>query len=252
MDLNIAGKRALVCGGSAGLGYSICEGLAAEGVNLLIFSRDPERLAQAREKLQQEYGIRVDTFAGDITREEDVDALARSATDTGGIQILVLNTPRPPHPMHDFLDETDSARWEQAHLLQLHSALLVLRKLTPLIIASGWGRVIAITSASVKQPMASHALSTIPRAGVHAALKHLSMEIAHTGVTVNAVAPATVETTAFRTNPKFDARVQSVPMKRAGKPEELAATVAFLASDLAGFITGATIQFDGGQTLSLL
>lgn len=252
MDLNIAGKRAVVIGGSLGLGYAVCERLAAEGVNLVIFARDPARLAEAREQLQQAHGIRVETVAGDITRQEDIDRLAAVAADGGGIQILVLNTPRPPSPMRDFLEENDNARWEQAYQLQLHGALLVLRKLTPLLIGSGWGRLVAITSASVKQPLPRHALSTIYRAGVHAALKHLAMELVDKGVTVNAVAPAVVLTPTYATIHNLEARVQSVPMKRAGKQEELAATVAFLASDHAGFITGETIQLDGGHTLSLL
>jgi 3-oxoacyl-[acyl-carrier protein] reductase len=134
----------------------------------------------------------------------------------------------------------------------LHGALLVLRKLTPLVTLSGWGRVVAITSASVKQPMPRHAISTIYRAGVHAALKHLAMEVAAKGVTVNAVAPATVLTPTFSSFHNLESRIQAVPLKRAGTPAELAATVAFLASDLAGFITGQTIQLDGGQTLALL
>jgi 3-oxoacyl-[acyl-carrier protein] reductase len=251
MDLGIAGKRAVVIGGSQGLGYAVCERLAAEGVDLLLFARDAAKLEQACAQLQQAHGVRVDACAGDITRAEDVDRLARQAADTGGAQILVLNTPRPPSPMRDFLQENDDARWEQGYQQQLHGALLVLRKLTPLVTASGWGRVVAITSASVKQPMPRHAISTIYRAGVQAALKHLAMEVAAQGVTVNAVAPATVITPTFSTYHNLEQRIQAVPLKRVGKPEELAATVAFLASEHAGFITGETIQLDGGQTLAL-
>lgn len=251
MDLNIAGKCAVVIGGSAGLGLAVCERLAAEGVNLVVFARDPAKLAETRETLHATYGVRVDVVAGDITKEEDVDRLAQVSGEAGA-QILVLNTPRPPSPMRDFLEENDNARWDQAHQQQLHGALLVLRKITPLLVNSGWGRVVAITSASVKQPMPRHALSTIYRAGVHAALKHLALELAAKGVTVNAVAPATVITPTFSTFHNLEARIQQVPMKRVGKPEELSATVAFLASDLAGFITGETIQLDGGQTSSLL
>jgi 3-oxoacyl-[acyl-carrier protein] reductase len=230
----------------------VCERLAAEGVHLVIFARDPGRLAEARQQLQRAYDVRVDTVAGDITSEEDIDRLARVAADGGGTQILVLNTPRPPSPMRDFLEENDNTRWDQAHQWQLQGALFVLRKVTPVLIGSGWGRIVAITSASVKQPMPKHALSTVYRAGVQAALKHLAMELAPKGVTVNSVAPATVVTPTYATVHNLEARVQQVPMKRGGKQEELAATVAFLASDHAGFITGETIQLDGGQTLSLV
>lgn len=251
MDLGISGKRAVVIGGSQGLGYAVCERLAAEGVNLLLFARNPETLAQASAQLRSAHGVRVETCAGDIARVEDVERLARQAAETGGAQILVLNTPRPPSPMRDFLLENDLERWEQGYQQQLHGALLVLRMLTPLIAASGWGRVVAITSASVKQPLPRHAISTIYRAGVQAALKHLAMEVAARGVTVNAVAPATVMTPTFATFHNAEQRIQAVPVKRAGTPQELAATVAFLASEHAGFITGESIQLDGGQTLAL-
>lgn len=252
MDLGIAGKRALVIGGSQGLGLAVCERLAAEGVALLVFARDPDRLASCRQQLREAHGVAVDTCAGDITKEADIDRLAAQVEILGGVQILVLNTPRPPSPMRDFLDEQDPVRWQQGYQQQLHGALLVLRKIAPLIVKTGWGRVIAITSASIKQPMPRHAISGIFRAGVQTALKHLSMEVADKGVTVNSVAPATVMTPTFGTFHNLEQRIQAVPMKRVGKPEELAATVAFLASEHAGFITGENIQLDGGQTRALV
>jgi 3-oxoacyl-[acyl-carrier protein] reductase len=252
MDLNIAGKRAVVIGGSSGLGYAVCERLAAEGVHLVLFARGRARLTEAREQLRRAHDVRVDIVDGDITREKDVDRLAHEVKEGGGMQILVLNTPRPPSGMGDFLDENDDERWQQAYERQLHGALLVLRKLAPLLLGTGWGRLVAITSASIKQPMPHHALSTIFRAGVQAALKHLSMELAPHGVTVNSVAPATILTPNSATFHNLEQRVQAVPLKRPGKPEELAATVAFLASDHAGFITGESIQVDGGQTRALL
>ena len=251
MDFGIAGKRAIVIGGSQGLGYSVCEALAAEGVNLLIFARNPERLADSQAVLSSDFPVRVETFAGDITNASDVDALAAHAAATGGAEILIVNTPRPPSPMRDFLDENEQDRWDMAYQNQLHGALLVLRKLTPLLLHTGWGRIVAITSASIKQPMPRHAVSTIFRAGVQAALKHIAMEVAERGVTVNAVAPATIVTPTFAQFHNLERRIQAVPLKRVGKPEELAATVAFLASQQAGFITGEVIQLDGGQTLAL-
>jgi 3-oxoacyl-[acyl-carrier protein] reductase len=251
MDLGISGKRALVIGGSLGLGLAVCERLAAEGVNLLVFARDPERLGACGRQLRDSHGVEVDTCAGDVTSAEDTDRLAARAAQLG-VQILVLNTPRPPSPMRDFLEENEQARWDQAYQQQLHGALLVLRKVTPAIAKTGWGRIVAITSASIKQPLPRHAVSTIFRAGVQAALKHLSMEVAAHGVTVNSVAPATVMTPTFGTFHNVEQRIRAVPLKRAGKPEELAATVAFLASEHAGFITGENIQLDGGQTRALV
>ena len=251
MDLGIAGKRAVVVGGSSGLGLAISQRLAQEGVNLLIFARNPDRLGQTREQLARQYGVSIETFAGNIGSQEDTDRLRDECSRLGGAEILVLNTPRPPSPMRDFLEETDQGRWDTAYQDQLHGALLILRKLAPLTTTTGWGRIVAITSASVKQPLPRHAVSTIFRAGVQAALKHLAMELAAKGVTVNSVAPATVLTPTFSTFHNLEQRVAAVPMKRAGKPEELAATVAFLASVHAGFISGETIQVDGGATLAL-
>lgn len=230
---------------------AVCERLAAEGVHLLLFSRDSGRLAAAQERLRAKVSVAVDSCVGDIADEADVDRLAAQAA-AASVQILVLNTPRPPSPMRDFLDETEQARWDQGYQQQLHGALLVLRKVVPAIVATGWGRVVAITSASVKQPLPRHAVSSIFRAGVQAALKHLAMEVAAHGVTVNSVAPATVITPTFGNFHDLEQRVAAVPVRRGGRPEELAAAVAFFASEHAGYITGENIQFDGGQTRALI
>jgi 3-oxoacyl-[acyl-carrier protein] reductase len=251
MDLGIKGKRALVVCGSTGLGLACCEALAAEGVDIAILARDPDKLGAAVDRLGGLNMARVEGFSGDITRREDVLRLRDWVMQTGGMDILVLNTPRPPSPMRAFMDETDDERWERAYADQLQSALLVLRRLTPLLTEKGWGRLIGITSASVKQPMPRHALSSIFRAGVQAALKHLSDELAPHGVTVNVVAPATVLTPTFAQFHDLEARVANTPLKRAGTMSELGSTVAFLASQHAGYITGATIQFDGGMTRAL-
>jgi 3-oxoacyl-[acyl-carrier protein] reductase len=251
MDLGIERKRAVVIGGSSGLGFGVCERLAAEGADIVIFARSLPGLQKAREQLLLIPGAKVDIIAGDISKAEDVERLKREIVAGGGMDILVLNTPPPPRPMYDLLAENDEERWENAYQWQLKGALLVLRKLAPLLIGRGWGRIVAITSASIKEPLPNHALSTVFRAGVQAALKHLSMELAQHAVTVNSVAPAVVVTSTYNNFHDIEARVSRVPLKRAGKVEELAATVAFLASDLAGFITGENIQVDGGHTRAL-
>src|SRR5918993_1697009 len=207
MDLGIEGKRALVIGGTSGLGLASAEALASERVRIAIFARDSERLTEVTARLAANYGIEARGFAGDITRHDDVKALRDWTKRTGGLDILVLNTPRPPSPMRDFLDENDDDRWEAAYANQLQSALFVLRNLTPLLLNKGWGRVVALTSASVKQPMPRHAVSSVFRAGVHAALKHLVDELGPHGVTVNAVAPATVLTPTFANYHNLEARV---------------------------------------------
>jgi 3-oxoacyl-[acyl-carrier protein] reductase len=251
VDLGIAGKRAVVIGGSDGLGLACSEALAAEGVKLALFARTEARLNAVAGDLASRHGVDVLGIAGDVTRQEDVRALRDRLAEAGGADILVLNTPRPPSPMRDFLAETEDDRWERAYRDQLEAALFVLRHVTPLLLGKGWGRIVGITSASVKQPMPRHALSSIFRAGIQAALKHLVDEVAPHGVTVNAVAPATVMTPTFAQFHDLEARVAAVPLKRPGRAEELGGTVAFLASQQAGFLTGQLLQLDGGMTRSL-
>ncbi|WP_226553892.1 SDR family oxidoreductase [Celeribacter naphthalenivorans] len=253
MDLGISGKRAVVIGASQGLGFAAAKSLAQEGVELVLFARSAEKLTAARESLLEIPGAKVEFVTGDISKAEDVEKLKSYVEETGGMQILVLNTPPPPRPMVDFIQETDDQRWEDAYQLQLKGALLVLRKLAPLLIDHGWGRIVAITSASIKEPLPNHALSTVFRAGVQAALKHLAMELAQYNVTVNSVAPAVVVSETYRNFHKgVDERISRIPLKRPGTLEELGATVAFFASDLAGFITGENLQVDGGYTKALI
>ena len=253
MDLGLTGKRALVTCGSSGLGLACARALAAEGAELVLFARNPERLRAAQKHLMSTTGGQtVEVVAGDMSERASVVELRDRIIASGGLDILVLNTPRPPSPMRDLLEEVEDERWERAYRDQLEGSLFVLREIAPLLTTTGWGRIVAITSASIKAPMPRHALSTIFRAGVQAAVKHLSHELGPAGITVNSVAPATVVTPTFATFHDLDERVRKTALKRAGTPEEIAAAVTFLASDLAGFITGQTIQLDGGQTTALV
>lgn len=252
MDLGLRFRRALIIGGTSGLGLAAAEALASEGADLVLFARGTTALESTAESLKQRFGIKIITVAGDITDPQSPQALAHAVEKAGGLDILVLNTPRPPSPMRSFLDETDDARWNTAYENQLRSSLAVLRALAPLIRdTAAQGRIIGITSASVKQPMARHAISTVFRAGVQAALKHLANELAPLGVTVNSVAPAGVSTPTFSEFHDAAARAAAMPLKRLGTLEEFGALVAFLASRQSGYITGQCIQFDGGLTGSL-
>lgn len=248
MDFGIRGKRALVIGGTSGLGLASAEALAAEGVSIAVFARSADKIAEATERIAATFGVPAAGFAGDVTRQDEVKALRDWAVETGGIDILVLNTPRPPSPMRAFLDETEDERWEAAERDQLQSALFVLRHLTPLLLNKGWGRLIGITSAGIKHVMPRHAVSTIFRAGVQMALKQLAGEIAEHGVTVNMVGPATIITPTFGNFHNLERRIAETPLKRAGSAEELGGTVAFLASQQAGYLTGQVLQLDGGIT----
>jgi 3-oxoacyl-[acyl-carrier protein] reductase len=252
MNLGIAGKAALVTASSSGLGSAIAHALAAEGVRLVLFARRAQVLETLAAEIREKHGVAVIPVAGDMRSAADVGRAAETLKqEFGGVDILVLNTGRPPVPMRDVLEETDDERWEEAYRVQLWGAILVARKIVPMIVERGWGRVIAITSASVKQPMSHHGLSTVFRAGVTGYMKHLANEIAAKGVTVNTVCPASIATAGLVSSYDVAERIKRIPAGRLGRPEEVAATVAFLASDAAGFINGASLHVDGGMVGSL-
>lgn len=251
MDLGLRSRRALVIGATSGLGLAASQALAAEGVDLILVARNQANLEKTAFELEQAHGVKISVVPADVTNRQDILNLA-SKVRPNPLDILVLNTPRPPSPMRDFLDETENERWGNGYRNQLESALHILREVSPIIRdSSDQGRIIGITSASVKQPLARHAISTIFRAGVQAALKHLANEIGESGVTVNSIAPAGISTPTFSLFHDEIARAAAMPLKRLGTLEEFGGTVAFLASRQAGFITGQCIQFDGGLTGSL-
>lgn len=252
MDLGIAGKTAVVTGASSGLGEAIASQLAAEGVNLVLFARREQVMQDLAARLAAQHGVKVSVVAGDMTKKDDVKRLAAAAEEAGGPDILVLNTGRPPVPMREVLDETDDERWEEGYRVQLWAAVMVIREIVPKMVARKWGRVIAVTSGSVKQPIVKHALSTVFRAGLTGALKHLANEVAASGVTVNAVMPLSIATRSLRGSFEHEDRAKRVPMGRLGEPEEFAAVVTFLASQNAGFVTGASVPVDGGTVGSLV
>lgn len=258
MDLGIAGKVALVTASSAGMGKNIAHSLAAEGVDVVLFARSADKLDAAAHEIAQRHGTRVLAVPGDMRSSDDVERLAQTLMrEFGGLDILILNTGRAPNPIRATLDETDDARWHEAYQTQLWGAILVAKRMVPLMLGRGWGRIIAITSASVKQPMAHHSLSTVFRAGVTAYMKHLANEIGASGVTVNCVSPALIDTAhrgpppAGRSEAETAARKKLTPLGRMGTQEEVTGVVTFLASRQAGFITGSSIQVEGGMIGSL-
>lgn len=253
MDLGLAGRTAIVTASSGGLGRACAERLAAEGARVVMFARSAAKLEAAAAELRTAHGAEVHAVAGDMTIAADVERLVAATLERfGAPDILVLNTARPPVPMRELLDETDDARWHAAYEGQLRAAIGLVQRVAPLMAARGWGRIVAITSATVRQPMPKHGLSTVFRAGLTGYLRQLANELAARGVTVNTVCPASIGTEALRGSYPVEARIALVPMRRLGRPEELAATVAFFASELAGFTTGAALAVDGGMVGSLI
>lgn len=252
MDLGIKGKTAMVTACSSGLGQSIARRLAMEGCKLALLSRSSEKLDSLARELRLQHGVEAIAIPGDMTREHDIENYARLTQEKlGGPDILILNTGRPPLQMKTVLGETDAQRWEQAYQTQLFAATIVTRVIVPKMIGRGWGRIVGVTSASVARPMTHHALSTVYRAGVTALLKHLASEIAQHQITVNTVQPSSIGTDALVSSYDMSERIKRIPLRRLGTPEEFAATVAYLASEHAGFITGTSLLIDGGMAGSL-
>ena len=258
MNLGISGKTALVTASSAGMGRNIAHSLAAEGVGVVLFARTAEKLEAVAREIEQKHGVRTLAVAGDMLVEADVERLADTIRrELGGPDIVVLNTGRAPNPLRATLEETDAARWHEAYHNQLWGAIQVASKVVPLMTGRGWGRIIAVTSASVKEPMPHHSLSTVFRAGVTAYMKHLANELGAQGITVNCVAPALIDTShrtggAAYSEAQSEARKKLTPLGRMGSQDEVCGTVAFLASMQAGFITGSTINVEGGMLRALM
>jgi 3-oxoacyl-[acyl-carrier protein] reductase len=258
MDLGIRGKVALVTASSAGMGCNIANALAAEGVDVVLFARTAEKLDAVAAQIRQKYGVRALTVPGDMLVPADVERLAMAISqEFGGLDILILNTGRAPNPLRATLDETEELRWHEAYHNQLWATIQVAKVVMPLILDRGWGRIIAITSASVKQPMPHHSLSTVFRAGVTAYMKHLANEVGAKGITANCVAPALIDTShrsggAAYSPAQTEARKKLTPLGRMGKQEEVCGVVTFLASMQAGFVTGSSINVEGGMIGAML
>lgn len=256
MDLGIKGKVALVTASSGGMGRNIAHSLAAEGADVVLFARTEDKLREVCTEIEARHAVHATTVAGSLLDAADIARLAGVLAAKQGPDIVVLVTGRPPNPLRDALDEVEMQRWDEAYQVQLRSVIQLVNGVVPQMVAKGWGRLIAITSASAKQPMPKHALSTVFRAGVTAYLKTLANELGASGVTVNCVAPALIDTSHRSGAAAYSAeqtarRKAMTPLGRMGTQDELCGVVAFLASAQAGFVTGSTIAVEGGMVASL-
>lgn len=245
MDLGIAGRRAAVAASSAGLGLATARALAAEGVRVAMCGRDTGRLSDAVAGITETGG---DAFgiSADVSSIEGAAGFVAAANEAlGGIDILVPNGGGPP--IGTFAS-TDLDAYAPALELTLLSAVAMCRAVVPDMRQRGWGRVIAITSVAVRQPIAEIILSNTARAGLTGFLKTLALEVAPDGVTVNSVQPGSHATDRLRANHGGDlsGAAAMVPVGVLGQAEDFGAVVAFLCSDPAKFITGAALPVDGG------
>lgn len=264
MDLGLKGKVALVTAASKGLGYACAAALAAEGAFVTINARSKETVELAAQKIERETGGRVLAVAADVAREEEIEALvAATVQKFGPIDILVNNAGGPPAGRFEALND---AQWQSAFEVNLLSAVRLIRCVLPYMRQRGGGRIINIVSTSVKEPIAGLLLSNAIRPGVIGLAKTLSVELAPENITINNVCPGRFLTDRIRQGHMVREKIaqgmsesealsslaRDIPMGRIGNPEELGALVAFLASAQAGYITGTTLQIDGGLTRSLL
>jgi len=248
MDLGISGKRAVVAGASSGLGLACARALAAEGVQVAIGSRSAEKLAAAADSIDGD----VVALVGDVSTPEGATAWAEAAaTALGGVDILVANAGGPPPGT---FASTPVDAYAGALDLNLLSTVAMCKALVPPMQAAGWGRVVAITSVSVRQPIGSLILSNTARAGVTGFLKTLALEVAKDGVTVNSALPGTHDTDRIKSLYGGDASGagRDIPVGFIGDPADFGATVAFLCSEHARFITGHALPIDGGAVRALL
>ena len=248
MDLGLAGRTAIVCGASSGMGLAIAEELVAEGCSVAMFARRRDLLEHAAERLGAL------PVQGDLTIPQHLERLVQATVGAfGGLDILVLNGGGPPAGP---ASELTAEAIEDAVALLLTSHVTLVGRSLPHLRKSGRGRIVAVESSSVREPLSNLALSNAVRPGVVGWLKSLARELGPDGITVNTIAPGRIDTERLRSlygdAPPTPADLQDVPLRRIGHPSEIAAVAAFLASDRAAYVTGTVIPVDGGLTRGLL
>jgi 3-oxoacyl-[acyl-carrier protein] reductase len=248
MDLGIAGRRAAVAAASQGLGFASAAALAADGVRVAICGRDEARIAAAAASI----GPNAVPLVCDVGNAEGGTEFVRLATEAlGGLDILVTNGGGPPPGT---FASTALEAYEPALELNLLSVVAMCKAAVPAMQAQGWGRVVAITSVAVRQPIPNLILSNTARAGVTGFLKTVAREVARDGVTVNTVQPGIHATDRIATvyGDDFERLGAGIPAGVVGRPEDFGKVVAFLCSDHARFVTGANLAVDGGSYAGLL
>lgn len=263
MELGLKDRVALVTGASSGLGFAAAVALASEGARVIINSRSQDNLEGAADRIEKQAGLRPQIIAGDLSISgecEKVVEKARSFYNT--VDILVANAGGPPSG--SFMTLTKE-HWAESTRLTLFSAIDLARAVVPSMMQNGRGRLIFITSLSVKQPAPGLIISNSLRAGVTGFAKTISNELAAYGITVNTVCPGYTNTERLgylaekqakdkgvKPEDIFKGWIDNIPAGRLGDPSELAALICFLASDKAAYITGTAIPVDGGYIKGLL
>lgn len=263
MDLGLRERVAIVCGAAQGIGFAIARELAQEGALVTISSRKTDNLHAAAARIKETTGADVLAIPGDWMKAADNERLVAETVDRRGhLDILINNDGAPP--LGDLLSFDDAA-WQKAIERNFLSAVRMTRLAVSHMRKRNWGRIVNITATSAKSPIPHYGLSIATWAGLFGFAKTLSLEIAHEGITVNTILPGRIHTERLEVVLRFEAErsgrnyeemvaedVKRIPVGHAGQPEDIAALAAFLCSTRAGYITGTTIQADGGTIRSLL
>lgn len=263
MDLALENKVAVVAASSRGLGKAVASGLAKEGVKLVICARNKRTLEKTADEIFHNTGVSVFPLVVNLSKADQIEWLIHESLDLlGRIDILITNAGGPPPGNFDDVDDDD---WIQGFDLTLMSTVRLIREVIPGMKKNRWGRIITLTSVTVKQPVDGLILSNVIRPGVIGLTKSLSLELAPFNILVNSVCPGyyltdRVKDLLNKRAKKENRSVEDVekeitghiPLKRIGDPEELANIVTFLASDRAAYITGSMIQADGGFVKGLV
>src|SRR5712691_371416 len=263
MDLGLKDRVALVAAASKGIGFATALELAREGARVFLCSRDEARASEAAQKIHDQTGATVAGVAADVTDGPAAERFVNAARQqVGRIDILVTNAGGPRTAT---FPDTDLDMFRKAFELNALSAIRLAKLVLPDMVAQKWGRIVNITSVSVKQPIDGLLLSNTVRAGLTGWAKTVSTEVAADNITVNNVAPgytlterqeelatARAKATGKPKEEMIGLWAAQVPMHRLASPEEIAAAVAFLASERASYITGVTLQVDGGWVRGLL
>ncbi len=262
MKLGLDNKTALVAASSRGLGKAVAMELAREGTRVAICARNKKTLLRAEKEITEKTGGTVKAYAADVTKKDQINNLVEAVTkEIGPVDILVNNAGGPPP---GFIEDFTPEDYMEAVELNLLSAIRLSYLVIPSMKKRHWGRIIHIASVSAKQPIHNLILSNTSRSGVLGFSKSLAEQMGRFNITVNTVCPGYTKTErveslarSFEENGKgtiadFYASIErTIPMGRLGRPEELASTVTFLASERASYITGTVIQVDGGYIKGL-
>ena len=263
MDLGLKGRAAVVTGASKGLGRAVATVLAREGADVVINSRSDDVLSQTAAEIADETGQRVLAVAGDVSKPDVCSRLVSDAVAAfGRLDVLVANAGGPPP---GGVDDFGPEAYREALETNLMSTVQLTLAAIPEMRRIGWGRIVAITSVSVKQPVAGLLLSNVARPGVVGFIKTISRELAAENILCNVAAPGYIATARLKSllQSRAEAAGKSaeeieraitanIPAGRIGEPEEFAKAVAFLASEAASYVTGHTMQIDGGVVQGLL